>query len=69
MLSLTGETGPPVNFCPPQTHHQLASPRLVMEQESRLASLEEELHRLREQSVDQQSLLNTISQDKETISR
>ena len=34
-----------------------------------MCELEAELSRLREEAVDQQSLLTTIAQDKETISR
>ena len=44
-------------------------PRLNATQEEQLASLEEQLGRLQEGTVDQQALLATISHDKETISR
>ena len=44
-------------------------PRLNAVQEERVCELEAELSRVSEETVDQQSLLTTIAQDKETISR
>ena len=43
--------------------------RLNAEQEDVVVRLEGQLSRLKEQSVDHQQLLNTITNDKETISR
>ena len=43
--------------------------RLNSEQERRIYELELEMSRLKEQSVDQKSLLTTITQDKEAVSR
>ena len=43
--------------------------RMNSEQENRVIELEMELSRLKEQTVDQRSLLTTIAQDKETLSR
>ena len=43
--------------------------RLNAVQEERVCELEAELSRVSEETVDQQSLLTTIAQDKETISR
>ena len=43
--------------------------RLNAEQEGVVVRLERQLSRLKEQSVDHQQLLNTITNDKETISR
>ena len=47
----------------------LLCPRLNAVQEERVCELEAELSRVSEETVDQQSLLTTIAQDKETISR
>ena len=47
----------------------LLGPRLNAVQEERVCELEAELSRVSEETVDQQSLLTTIAQDKETISR
>lgn len=43
--------------------------RMNSEHENRVIELEMELSRLKEQTVDQKSLLTTMAQDKETLSR